>query len=64
MKVIIYSICPYCGLTNVNEEEFNYISTIKSVVTCDVIEGGCDKDYVVSTTLKIECESLKIEVTP
>lgn len=56
----IYAECPYCGFENKIkiEPEFYYP---KQVVTCDIDEGGCEKDFVVDIEISIFTESLKIE---
>lgn len=43
MANIRRSICPYCDIVN----NYNQDIPNKSIQTCDVEEGGCDKDYAV-----------------
>jgi hypothetical protein len=57
----IQSKCPYCGCVNNNNAELIPKVHRKIVVTCDSDEGGCDKIYVASAALKVECEVFKIE---
>lgn len=51
--------CPYCGTSNAMSLTSEYGET--SVVTCDVMEGGCDRYFVVKTDVCITAKSLKIE---
>lgn len=51
--------CPYCGqeVTVQVTEDFHQ----KTVVTCDVEDGGCDRDFVVDVWVSIDAKALKIE---
>lgn len=52
--------CPYCGKENsVLVEDGRYFQ--KQITTCDLEEGGCDKDFVVETHISINAECKKIE---
>lgn len=59
MKRTITVKCPYCG-ARMNVAVTNDYRQ-KKVVTCDMENGGCDKDFVVSVTVSISTKSLKIE---
>lgn len=51
--------CPYCGCeakVKVTEDFFQ-----KTVVTCDIMDGGCDRDFVVDIRVSIDAKALKIE---
>ena len=45
--------CPYCGCINTMYFiiESRYIP--KKIVTCDIEQGGCDKDFVIDPHLSI-----------
>lgn len=51
--------CPYCGCEAKVKvtEEFSQ----KTVVTCDIMDGGCDQDFVVDIRVSIDAKVLKIE---
>ena len=53
--------CPYCGTVNkvLVEAESLYIPPI--VATCDMLKGGCDKDFVIKPHLSISTKIFKIQ---
>ena len=52
--------CPYCEkLNSVLVEDGRYFQ--RQITTCDLEEGGCDKDFVVDTVVSISVECKKIE---
>lgn len=52
--------CPYCGkLNSVLVEDGRYFK--RQITTCDLDQGGCDKDFVVDTVVTISVECKKIE---
>lgn len=58
--MIRYVKCPYCGFENkVYVGEDFYLP--KKIITCDIDEGGCDKDFVIDVIKKIEIKTYKIE---
>ena len=59
MNRTVTVLCPYCGMKNTVriQEDFRQ----KSIATCDMVEGGCDKDFVVDAFVSIETKVLKIE---
>ncbi|NLZ53985.1 MAG: hypothetical protein GX892_12735 [Thermoanaerobacteraceae bacterium] len=46
--------CPYCGLINTYYYviESRYIP--KQIVTCDIEQGGCDRDFVIEPKVQID----------
>jgi hypothetical protein len=53
-------ICPYCKHVNrfkIGTEAYQP----PEVVTCDVDEGGCDKDFVIKVYVDVDIKTLKIE---
>lgn len=59
MNRIVRVLCPYCGCeakVQVTEDSYQ-----KTVVTCDNMEGGCDRDFVVDILVSINAKALKIE---
>lgn len=51
--------CPYCGRENAVDVSNDYAQ--KQVVTCDVMEGGCELDFVADICVSIKVTALKIE---
>ena len=52
--------CPYCGTLNkvsVASEHYWH----PRVVTCDIDEGGCERDFVLKVKKEISTETFKIE---
>lgn len=52
--------CPYCGVKNKTKIELDGLFE-KKIITCDLDDGGCDKDFVVKTKISINAECKKIE---
>lgn len=59
MDRFAHTTCPYCGKEVGVRIRNDYRQ--KSVVTCDKSDGGCDRDIVLSATVRIEVKALKIE---
>lgn len=52
-------LCPYCGhKVRVDIEDDIHQ---KTVATCDMEDGGCDRDFVVDAWVSIDAKALKIE---
>lgn len=51
--------CPYCGHEITVDVSNDY--TQKQVVTCDVMEGGCELDFVADVRVSITAKAFKIE---
>lgn len=51
--------CPYCGAEMKVSPDGEYVE--KKLVHCDVMEGGCDRDFVVDIRVSVEVKALKIE---
>lgn len=51
--------CPYCGFINTVFVEKDYCHP--KVVTCDIDEGGCERDFVLKVKKEISTETFKIE---
>ena len=45
--------CPYCGCINTLYFIIDSRFIPKQIVTCDIEQGGCDKDFVVEPHLQI-----------
>jgi len=45
--------CPYCSFNNKVKVEVGENRNMSGVYTCDSDEGGCDKDFVLYSTLNI-----------
>lgn len=58
MRIIEDVRCPYCGF--INEVTINQVWD-KQIVTCDVDEGGCDREFVIKAYVKADVETFKIE---
>ncbi len=56
--MIVKVKCPYCGFVNKVSVE-NYWHP--RVVTCDIDEGGCERDFVLKVKKEISTETFKIE---
>ena len=61
MKIKTNAKCPYCGTVNqiLVEAESLYVSPM--VVTCDLMEGGCDEDFVIKPQLSVSTKIFKIQ---
>lgn len=44
--------CPYCG--HRNRIRLDVAQHSKHIATCDIEEGGCDKDYVIETIVYVD----------
>lgn len=51
--------CPYCETENTVNLQNDYGDMI--VVTCDVMEGGCDRSFVVDASVSITAKTLRID---
>lgn len=49
--------CPYCG----KKILYSILDEGKQVITCDLDEGGCDKDYVVNAQIVVKTKIYGIE---
>lgn len=61
MKIHTNVKCPYCGVSNkllIDTDSF-YIPPM--VVNCDVLEDGCDRDFVIKPQLSIDTKIFKIQ---
>ena len=51
--------CPYCGFEQMARAHPQWF---KQVVTCDLEEGGCDRDYVVRVAIQaVVTETYRME---
>jgi hypothetical protein len=53
-KRLVYVKCPYCGLEN---RALTGIYGGKELVVCDIEDGGCDRPFVVETTVVINIKT-------
>jgi len=59
MKILLHTKCPYCK--HINTDHFSSeLYTLKTVVTCEPEEGGCERDYVVKHWVKPKLTCHKI----
>lgn len=58
--VIPNLVCPYCGFVNKHCVDLTLYST-KHIVRCSYDDGGCDKDFIITTSTKISAKIQKIE---
>lgn len=56
----VEAICPYCCLVS-REYVQDPCYTQTFVASCNVEDGGCDRQYVVQAVFQAEVKTLKIE---
>ena len=61
MKKTVYVTCPYCKHVNKILMKLPKYQTKRTIEYCDIMEGGCDKMFVVSLKLSVVAEALGIE---
>ena len=59
MKRTIEVECPYCGTKA--KIEYGSLHNDYVLAICDVIEGGCDKPFVVDVTVSLKAKAMKVE---
>jgi hypothetical protein len=61
MNICVEVKCPYCGISNKLLVDIDSVYIYPRVVTCDMEEGGCDKDFVIKPHLSISTKIFKIQ---
>ena len=64
MHRMVHIECPYCGTINRILHKFEVFMDAHGkaqLVRCEIEEGGCEKKFVVETTVVIESTVYKLE---
>lgn len=59
MAKTVVATCPYCGTKT--KVLVNSLYNDSHLIVCDVLEGGCDRMFVVDIEVSMKTKSRKIE---
>jgi uncharacterized Zn-finger protein len=60
MELLAQVKCPYCGVLNTIRVKHKDIAFRDEVIYCDMDNGGCDRQFVLTTVLKLLVDTREI----